>query len=224
MNTKALSDFKRFVTNDIVKAAEELEGLNKTPQLHLAKLVYTNLINRFDAVLDQCILDNCREPSILNKALKPLDKEITEAAILRLLIEAETIQDLIDERIKDSLRSTVLRERHSKKLSTLFEAKQENLPIWNEPRVEVGTGRIKDALKPTQNRIPHSVCGYADWHYSRRNALVHGSGRSSLLSNDKQQLAKMFKCEPANRITIRVSAINTAATFYLDVVDLFLSS
>jgi len=223
MKLAAITDFKKFVGKDILPAIAELEGLTEKQRRHLSKLVYTNLVNRFDAMIDQSVLENCREPFILEKALKPLDQGVTEAEILKLLIEAETVQDLIDEKIKISLGNTVLRQRHSSKLSTLFKVVDEDLPVWNQPRVDVGKGKIKDKVKPGLPSMPHSVCGYADWLYSRRNALVHGAGTSSLLKNDKEQLLKLFNCNAADRVTIRLGAISTASQFYLDVADIFIN-
>ena len=222
MKTESVQDFQKYVKKDIITASNELEHLAENQRRHLSKLVYTNLVNRFDSMVDQFILDNCREDSILEKGLEPLDKVMKESDILRLLIEAETIQDLIDEKIRSSLSTSVLRKRHSVKLSTLFEVVEESPSSWKQPRVEIGTGKIRDKVKPSNKKIPCSICGYADWLYSRRNALVHGAGVSKLLENDKKQLEKLYNCKAADRVTVRLSSINTASKFYLDLVELFL--
>ena len=78
-------------------ALEELQGLTDNRRVHLQKLVFTNLVNRFDTMVDQCILDNCRAEYLLNTALKPLTSQVTEADILTLFIKSNSIETVIDE-------------------------------------------------------------------------------------------------------------------------------
>ena len=97
---------------------------------------------------------------------------------------------------------------------------QPDQECWNTPRVNISTGAIIDQIKPQNKAIPYSICGYADWVYSRRNSVVHGTGTTKFLKNDLVQLDKLFKCKPAKTIRIQLSSVKTAAAFYKSVVDL----
>ena len=78
--------------------------------------------------------------------------------------------------------------------------------------------KILEKMKPKKNvKCPYSICGYADWLYSRRNSIVHGAGTSAFLKNDRQQLKKFYKREPAKTFKISVGSVQTTATFYKEV-------
>lgn len=223
MNPESILDFKKYVEKEIRPAAAELEDLDDSRRKHLQKLVYTNLVNRFDAMVDIAILDNATEESLIKRATKNMDGNVTEAALVELLLQGTNLQDALVAKLCGALRYTLLKERHSKKLSALFEAIQSDVQVWNHPRVNVSTGRISVKIKPQNRTTPYSICGYADWLYSRRNALVHGTGSSTFLKNDITQLKKLFKCTPAKRIIIKLAAIKTAAAFYDDVSEMLLA-
>ena len=220
MNTNRFSDFSKFVEKEILPATTDLEKLDDSSRKHVQKLVYTNLVDRFDAMIDGAILDNCREEHLVAEAAKLLTSPITESDLLQLLMHSDNIQDALDIKLKDALRNAVLRERHSRKLSTLFRVFQPEQDYWNKPRVNISVGSILDHIKPHLKTIPYSICGYADWLYSRRNSIVHGSGTNRFLENDVQQLKKKFKCTPAKTFRIQLSSINNAATFYNNTIEL----
>lgn len=220
MNIEAITDFTSYVDKEILPATKELEKLEDKHRKHLQKLVYTNLVNRFDAMVDAAILGNCKEGSLLEKAIKPMGDNITEGQMLKLLMDAGTIQDVIEERLRESLSNSILRERHSKKLSALFDVMSEDSAVWTHPRVNVSTGNILEKCKVNNKSIPHSICGYADWIYSRRNALVHGAGSSSILANDVEQIKKLFKVDVKPQIRLKVGSINNTAKFYKQVAEM----
>ena len=217
MEIAAINDFSTYVDKEILPATKELEKLDDKHRKHLQKLVYTNLVNRFDVMIDHSIIENGESDALLDRGLKPLDSTVSEADILRLLLKSESIQDVIRTRVEASLAATVLRERHSKKLSILFDAFSADREIWNHPRVNISTGAILEKRKVDNMRIPHSICGYADWLYSRRNSLVHGAGTSSFLENDKNQIKKHFKVTVGTKIMIKVGSITNTAKFYKNV-------
>lgn len=222
MNTLGISEFIKYVNKEILPATNELGNLDDKHRKHLQKLVYTNLVNRFDAMVDNAILDNCKEGTLLEKAIKPMSDGITEGQMLKLLMQADTIQDVIKERLRSSLSSGILRERHSKKLSALLEVLSEDKAVWNHPRVNISTGQIVEKFKVSNKRIPHSICGYADWLYSRRNALVHGAGSASILDNDVEQIKKLFKTDVGKQIRLKIGSITNAAYFYKQVAEMML--
>ena len=135
---------------DIAKLADA----NRKP---VQKLVYTNLVDRFDAIVDEAILENCRKEHLVEAAMKGMTQPFTEADVLRLLMEAQSIQDTIDTRLKDVLRIAVLRQRHSKKLATLFKVLKPDEDCLNKPRVNTATGQIFEEMTPQQKTIPYSA-------------------------------------------------------------------
>jgi len=224
MNTISIVDFQKYVDKQILPATDELENLTDKNRKHLQKLVYTNLVNRFDAMIDHSIIDNCYFGSLLDRGLKPLDSAVTEAEILKLLLKFESVRDVIRERVETSLSATLLRERNSKKLSALFAALSPDEEVWNQPRVNVSTGAILEKRKIDNKKIPHSICGYADWLYSRRNALVHGPGSAKFLERDKKYIEKVFNVAVGTRIMIKVGSITNAATFYKSICEILIRS
>ena len=221
MNTNRFDEFTKFVEKELLPATEDIGKLVDQNRKHVQKLVYTNLIDRFDALVDGALLDNCRKDHLVEEAMKGMSQSVSEADVLRLLMQGGSIQDAIDLRLKDMLRLAVLRQRHSRKLSTLFKVLKPEEECWSKPRVNPATGQILEKIKPHQKNLPYSVCGYADWLYSRRNSIVHGGGTAKLLENDAKQIESLFKCKPAKTFKIKLSSIKNTATFYQSVVHLF---
>lgn len=222
MNTAAVKDFQRFVKKEVLLAIADLGKLSEAQRIHVQKLVYTNLVDRFDTLVDTTILCNCREDVLVDEASKDLTGSITEADLVRLLMHSATLQAALDTKLQGALRNSALRQRHSKKLETLFRVFAPDLKATGKPRVNPATGEILDEIRPANNRQPLSICGYADWLYSRRNAVVHGGGESKYLENDKAQLKKLFNCQVPATFKIKLSSVQNAATFYLGVADILL--
>jgi len=134
----------------------------------------------FDATVDYLLIDNVTVEPLLSESLGALKDPITEGETLRLLSPTTNVADQIRERCEGVLRNSVLRERHSRKVKKVFEvlAPSENL---SKPRVNINTGAIFERFKVQNKKIPNSALGYADWLYSRRNAIVHGGGNVAML-------------------------------------------
>lgn len=220
MDKQSLKDFKKAVEKGITPAVEDLKNLDEKNRVHVQKLVYTNLVNRFDTMIDIAILSNCREEYLVDQSVKNLNSPITESDLLRLLLHSENLQDALDTKLKNGLRNSVLRNRHSKKLSTLFKVFQPEVNCWDVPRVNISTGKIAAQIKPQRKKQPYSLCGYADWLYSRRNSIVHGAGTTYFLENDRNQLEKLFNCPPAKSFKIRLSSVTNTIEFYNGIVDI----
>jgi hypothetical protein len=219
MNKKPISDFKRFVNKELNPAIKDLESLGDKNRVHVQKLVYTNLVDRFDTLVDTLLLTNCTEELLLQDATSKLTDNITESDLITLLLQSNNLQDVLENKIKEGLRNGILRERHSKKLSKLFSVFQPEENCWSLPRVNLSTGAILDKIKPQTKEQPYSICGYADWLYSRRNSIVHGAGSSKFLSNDKRQLKKLFKCTSRSGFRIQLSSVKNAVAFYENVAE-----
>lgn len=218
--TNRFDEFRKFVKKELRPAMTDIAKLVDANRKHVQKLVYTNLVDRFDAMVDEAILENCRKEHLVEEAMKGMTQPFTEADVLRLLMQGQSIQDTIDARLRDVLRIAVIRQRHSKKLAILFKVLKPDEESWNKPRVNIATGQILEEMTPQRKTISYSVCGYADWLYSRRNSIVHGGGTAKLLANDAKQIEALFKCKPAKTFKIKLSSIKNTATFYESVVHL----
>lgn len=214
MNLDKLKEFTKFLDKELVPGIDELEKLSDTNRKHVQKLVYTNLVDRFDYLVDKLLLDNCREEFLVEKAFSGNDQPITESDLIGLLLNSQDLQSALELRLQSKLRLSVLRQRHSRKLFTLLPLCDGVGEIDKSPRVNPSNGDIVEKFKIQVKTTPHSICGYADWLYSRRNAVVHGAGGSSFLDNDKKQIKKLYKVDTTKTFKISTSSIRTAVNFY----------
>lgn len=220
MNTTQIRDFTKFLDKELVPAIQDLEKLADANRKHVQKLVYTNLIDRFDYLVDKLILDNCREELLVSKAFEGTDRPVTESELMNLLLQSDNLQSALDARLQDKIRLSVLRQRHSRKLFTLLSLSDNIREFDKKPRVNPSTGDIVDSFRIQIKTTPHSICGYADWLYSRRNAIVHGAGASSFLDNDKKQIKKLYTVDVTKTFKISLSSIRTAVKFYKGIWEL----
>ncbi len=224
MKKKSLRKFKKYIEKEIEPAIDDLQSLEEKNRVHVQKLVYTNIVDRFDTMIDDSILENCREDGFMEISLKDMTGTVTESDLITILMHGDNLQGALDIKLKNSLRNTVLRQRHSQKLTTLFSVLQPEVNCSGAQRVNVPTGQIMEKVKPQRNvKTPYSISGYADWLYSRRNSIVHGGGNNKFLDNDKKQLKKLYKKEPAATFKIKLSSVSNTVTFYKDVVEILLA-
>jgi hypothetical protein len=221
LDISPIDDFEKFLNKEIKPAAKDIGEIDDKTRKHIQKLVYTNLVDRFDTMIDTCVLQNCREEIFAKKALEKASNPVTEADLYGLLIQGEGLQDILTERLKDGLRNSTLRNRHSGKLRVLFEAMAPNSNASsNSPRVNISTGAIVEKCKPANKNVPHSIVGYSDWLYSRRNSIVHGAGTTKFLENDRKQIKNIWKIEVTKTFKISVGSITTAIKFYSGVAEI----
>ena len=220
MKTEKIDDLRIFLQKELIPATTDLENLEDKHRKHIQKLMFTNLVDRFDSMVDGMLLDNCREEFLVSEAFKGLSQPITESALLELLMKGDDLQNALDRRLKDALRLSVLRLRHSRKLAKLISISEEVADFERKPRVNPSTGEIVDKFKIQINTTPHSICGYADWLYSKRNAIVHGAGTSKFLKNDTAQILKIYRVGITDSFRVPLSSVKTGARFYKEVCDL----
>lgn len=221
MDKTALKEFQRYIRKEVEPAINDLGSLDEKNRLHIQKLVYTNIIDRFDTMIDILIIENCREEGFIESSLANMSGTVTESELVKILIHGENLQGALDLKLRNGLRNTILRERHSKKLSSVFKVFQPDINPVTDQRVNPPTGKISAKITPQKAiKIPYSISGYADWLYSRRNSIVHGGGTNKFLENDRVQLKKLYKKEPAKQFTIKLSSIKVTVAFYKDVVEL----
>ena len=120
MDKSAIKNFKKFVEKEIDPAIQDLENLEERNRVHVQKLVYTNIVDRFDTMIDVSILDNCREEGFSELSMKDMTGTVTESDLIKILLQGENLQGALEIKLKNGLRNTVLRQRHSLKLNTLF--------------------------------------------------------------------------------------------------------
>lgn len=217
MNTTRLVEFIAFIDREIAAAVKELNSISEASRRHLQKLVYTNLVDRFDSVVDHSLLDNVLEGPLLSQGIKSLDQPLPEGENLMLLAGLADPRQKLTDRLQAVLRNDVLRNRHAKKVRKLCELMAPNEKL-DPPRVNPATGNISPKFKPQQKTAPCSIQGYADWLYSRRNAIVHGGGSVNMLKNDREQLKTLYKFDAPKSVKISIGSINTATTFYRDLI------
>lgn len=220
MDKKAIRNFKKYVEKEIEPAINDLESLDERNRVHVQKLVYTNLVDRFDTMIDTSILDNCREDGCIDLSLKDMTGTVTESDLIKILMHGENLQGALDIKLKNGLRNTVLRQRHSQKLIVLFSVFQPDINCSGVQRVNISTGKILEKIKPQNKTIPYSIAGYTDWLYSRRNSIVHGAGGNKFLENDRRQLKKLYKKEPAKTFKVKLSSVTNTVVFYKEIVRL----
>ena len=97
MITTSLKSFESFLKKEIQPAISELDQLNDNSRKHIQKLIYTNLVDRFDVMVDKIILDNIHEQEIIDIATKNMDKPVIESDLIKLLIGKDRLESMIDE-------------------------------------------------------------------------------------------------------------------------------
>lgn len=181
-------------------------------------MVYTNLVDRFDTAIDTTLVENASEDPLRSAALTKLTDPLPEGELLELLASEARVAGRVSEKCVEFVRSEILRYRHSKKLAKLFEVLAPSEKVDTLPRVNISTGKISKKITPTNNKTPTSICGYADWLYSRRNSVVHGGGGNKMLANDVKQLERIYKAHPAATVKLSLGSISIASTYYQAVI------
>lgn len=220
MGQDYLKEFKDYLECELGPAINELGKIGETSRRHLQKLVFTNLIDRFDYCIDKTLLKLLEaSDEFQDEILGEHNKPINESEILKLMLTAETPHQVAMEKLKDTLRRTILHKRHSEKLSKLLSVMDVEEVLWRKPRVNPSLGKILNTFTVHNSSVPASICGYADWLYSRRNAIVHGGGQCKWLDRDLKQLKKKFNCDPGKTVKLSLASIKNAAQFYSDLLD-----
>jgi hypothetical protein len=223
MNIDPIKELRRYIDKQINPSLDDIKGLGEASRKHVQKLVYTNLVDRFDVMVDHMVMENCRSESIFSSLSNHLNESISESYLINLLMDSENIQDVIDERLKDVARTNILRKRHSQKLDFLLKSFDLSEYTKAKPQVQVGNGKIVQSAKPSTAKhvkVPNTVCAYADWLYARRNGVVHGSTGSKFLKNDLAQLKKLYKFDCPKTFRMQMGAITNSVNYYLCICDL----
>ncbi|MFZ2072595.1 MAG: hypothetical protein WA101_02365 [Minisyncoccia bacterium] len=205
--------FLSFCREDIQSAVKELEKIKtEENRKHLQRLVYVNLINRFDYLVDKLILwFSINNFALRDEILKSIEEEaISKKEVFEIFFMKERSYEIVTDKIKDLARSNILRGRHSTKLLKILT----KCLCWEnieKPRVgNDGKIFIKTKKNATQ---PNSILGYADWLYSRRNSLVHGDGKN-YTKNDHEHIEKIYRVKLPKNFRLQIASIKSAIHFY----------
>ena len=218
MNTDRISDFEKYLKREIKKAVTELGRFDDdSSRIHVQKLVLSALVDRFDYMIDKTILDNCREEKLVMAALGMKEfrsKTMTENELLRMLIDGDDLQAVLDEKIKQRLEK-VTGQRHSLKLAILLElcTGEDVNALKKAPRVNPATGEICNQEFSGTSTMPVGICGYADWLYCRRAGVVHGDGRH-YTDFDVKRMKEEYDFDLPKVFRIELSSIKIASSFY----------
>lgn len=213
-----IGSFLDFCQNDIQSAIKEL-GKIKTEQnrKHLQRLVYVNLINRFDYLIDKLLLWLViNNKHLRDEVLKDTEKEtISKKEVFEIFFMKDRSYELVIEKIKDLTRGGLLRERHSRKLHKILV----KCLAWKnieKPRVS-NDGKIFEKTKKNDKQ-PNNILGYTDWLYSRRNSLVHGDGKN-YNSIDYEYMINQYNVKLPKNFRLQIASITSAVNFYNDLLE-----
>jgi len=215
--------FLDFCKKDIQSATKELESIKtEKNRKHLQKLVYINLINRFDYLIDKLILWLSVNNKLLrNTILKSVEQEsISRKEVFEIFFMKDRSYDLVIEKIRDLTRNNLLRDRHSKKLQKIMGCLNTK-DFFQKPRVNKA-GKIYATWKKNKSQ-PNDITGYADWLYSRRNSLVHAIG-TKYTTTDSEYIKRVFQVNLPEDIKLKLASITSAVNFYSDLIEIIKKS
>jgi hypothetical protein len=220
-----IKNFQKFAEQDVSAAISELKKIKKDEnRKHLQRLVYANLIDRFDVLIDELLLELATLPNNsfhTRVLLKVSDIPVSQKDFYEVMVSNDA-KKVIEEQIKNIVRSEFIRSRHSAKLRVLledgFEVEKNQL---NKSRVNANDGRVQTTFKRRSVTVPSTVIGYSDYLYARRSGIVHGTG-TSISKQDTDYLTKTFDAK-TKAIGIKLSSVLSAAQFYKHLTEFMLT-
>jgi len=216
---KKINEFSNFLTKNIEPSISELETITSDlNRSHLQRLVYTNLVDRFDSLIDILLVEFASTNSdFQKKVIKTITDESVSKAYLFNVLLSDNTKNKIMEDLESIVRNDFLKKRHADKLRTLlydcigFESRE-----IDKPRVNAD-GRIHTSYTqstPVKKKIPSTIIGYSDWLYIRRNTLVHNFGELALSEKDYTYIQTKYKTTPSRNVGIKLESITSVKTFY----------
>lgn len=121
MKLENLKIFENYLEKELKPALEELsEFSNEKSRKHIQKLVFTNLVDRFDYCIDKTLLVLVEtEDSFSEELLEHHTQPMLENNVLRFFLSGNP-KDVAISMLKNTLRQTTLTKRHSIKLQKLL--------------------------------------------------------------------------------------------------------
>lgn len=116
--TNRIKNFQKFAEQDVAAAISELKKINKDEnRKHLQRLVYANLIDRFDVLVDELLLELATQSnnSFHSRVLsKVADTPVSQKDFFEVMVSDDS-KSIIEEQIKNIVRNEFIRSRHSTK-------------------------------------------------------------------------------------------------------------
>lgn len=223
MNTKniinTINEFLNFLTKNIEPSITELESITSDKnRSHLQRLVYTNLVDRFDSLIDILLIEFASVNSEFQKKIISTikDESVSKAYLFNVLL-SENVKEKIEEDLENIVRNDFLRKRHADKLRTLlFDCMNFSSNEIDKPRVNAD-GRIHITYTQStsaKKKIPATIIGYSDWVYIRRNTLVHNFGKLALSEKDFAYIQNKYNTTPSKNVGIKIESITSVKKFY----------
>lgn len=206
----SITDFKKYLENDFRPAYTEIAGLEN--RVHIQKLLYISLLNRFDSALDDFFkLNSNLDFDGLSSAINDfLETPVTTSMLIDSIKGG---MEFIEDRRRSVIMSVVSRKKHVDKARLMLKAIGIEEKDLNSKRVNNSTGRILNNFKPQSFNAPASIIGFIDWQYCRRNVLVHSGGRSKFEPDVIDRFKNTYKVT-LNNIRLSYGALSIADTFY----------
>lgn len=218
-----IEKFEKFISAEIESAIDELSKIKtESNRKHLQRLVYVNLVNRFDSLVDSLLLKfTLIESDFKKRVLNEIKEEPVYLKDVYDIILSKDPKASVEKRVENIVRLKFLNQRHSAKLRQLlyygFGWKDTDI---DRPRVFVNNGKVfTDVKRRTGNKIPDSIVGYADWLYSRRNSFVHHD-KLEITKRDADYIKGKFNITVSGAISLKISSIKSARRYYSDLCKL----
>lgn len=90
MKISRITEFTKFLSKELEPAVKDVEGLDAANRKPVQKLIYTNLVDGFDHLVDNIILDNCREETLVSKAFDGNDTPGRERDFVNFFCKIKT--------------------------------------------------------------------------------------------------------------------------------------
>lgn len=215
--TDSLSEFKKFLEKDFRLAYKEIEGLADRSRVHIQKLLYVSLLNRFDSTLDEFFaLNSNLEIDGLGSTIKDfLETPVTTSMLIESLKSGVGI---LEDRRRSAIMSEVSRKKHVDKARLMLKTIGFDDGSLNSSRVNNATGRIFKNFAAKGSNAPASIIGFIDWLYCRRNVLVHSGGGSAFDGSVVERFKKSYNIKLTS-IRLSYGALSIADRFYSDLLS-----
>jgi hypothetical protein len=209
-----INKFVSFCDNEILPVVPQLERM-RSARVHLQKLVYAHVVDKFDLLVDQMLLWSATHLEVARGEilLAMSNTPITTKRVYELFLSGLQARELIEEEIVENSRVEYSKDNHENKVRKLTDYVH-----WAEAtkQLRVNTnGKISDKpLKRTsiQKNTPSSVVGFAYYLFARRSGISHGDSRK-FTEKDKVAMEKNYHIKLTSFI-IKPASIKTAVTFY----------
>lgn len=212
---KSLRNFSSYLEKDFKPAYEEISKISiQKNRVHIQKLLYISVLNRFDSAIDEFFCENPESEVLETTIRNSLSQPMSGYEIIAFIRGGEAA---ISEKFQSIVKVELGRRKHVDKLSLMLKHLGFGDAELKRCRVNNASGSILDSY-PAQKTHPVSILGYADWLYCRRNVLVH-STKSNFDAQLKKRFKETYNVTLPDSIRLSISALKTVSKFYSDLLN-----